>query len=52
MSTAATEITRVKKERNVYNKEAQKVVKMKFLWPKLVDDYNIGTNKVDQADQL
>lgn len=33
MSTAATEITWVEKERNVYNKEEQKVVKMKFLQP-------------------
>jgi hypothetical protein len=52
MSTAATEITWVIKERNVYNKEEQKVVKMKFLRPKLVDDYNNGMNKVDQADRL
>jgi len=52
MSTSATEIKWVEKERRVYNKEAQKVVSMKFLRPKMVDDYNNGMNKVDQADQL
>ena len=52
MSTAATEIKWVEKERKVYNKEAQKLVRMKFLRPKIVDDYNNGMNKVDQADQL
>jgi hypothetical protein len=25
---------------------------MKFLSPKIVDDYNNGMNKVDQVDQL
>jgi hypothetical protein len=52
MSTSATEIKWVEKEWRVYNKEAQKVVSMKFLRPKMVDDYNNGMNKVDQADQL
>jgi len=52
MSTSATEIKWVEKERRVYNKETQKVVSMKFLRPKIVDDYNNGMNKVDQADQL
>jgi hypothetical protein len=52
MSTSATEIKWVEKERRVYHKEEQKVVKMKFLRPKIVDDYNNGMNKVDQADQL
>jgi hypothetical protein len=52
MSTAATEIKWVVKERSVYDKNAQKLVKMKFMRPKIVDDYNNGMNKVDQADQL
>jgi hypothetical protein len=52
MSTAATELKWVKKERRVYNKEAKKLVTMKFLQSKIVDDYNNGMNKVDQADQL
>jgi hypothetical protein len=52
MSTSATEIKWVEKERHVYNKEAQKMVSMKFLRPNIVDDYNNGMNKVDQADQL
>ncbi len=52
MSTSATEIKWAEKERHVYNKEAQKVVSMKFLRPKIVDNYNNGMNKVDQADQL
>ncbi len=37
-----------RKERRVFHKEEQKVVKRKFLWPKIVDDYNNGMNKVDQ----
>jgi len=52
MSTAATELKWVEKKRRVNNKEAKKLVTMKFLWPKIVDDYNNGMNKVDQADQL
>ncbi len=42
MSTAATEIKWVVKERSVYDKNAQKLVKMKFMRPKIVDDYNNG----------
>jgi hypothetical protein len=52
MSTSATEIRWVKKERQVFHKEKQKVVKMKFLQPKIVDDYNNGMSRVNQTDQL
>ena len=52
MSTSATEIKWVQKERSVFNKEEQKMVRMKFLRPKIVDNYNNGMNRVDQANQL
>ena len=35
----------------MYNKEAKKLVTIKFLRPKIVDDYKNGMNKVDRADQ-
>jgi hypothetical protein len=52
MSTSATEIRWVQKERRVFNKDSQKVVRMKFMQPNIVDNYNNGMNKVDQVDQL
>jgi len=52
MSTAVTEIKWVLKERSVYDKNAQKLVKLTFMRPEIVDDYNNGMNKVNQADQL
>jgi hypothetical protein len=40
-----------KRKESVQNEEHKKV-KMKFLQPKLMNDYNNGMNKVDQTDQL
>jgi len=37
---------------HVYNKTSNQKVRMKFLRSGLIDDYNNGMNKVDQADQL
>jgi hypothetical protein len=42
----------VEKERRVFDKMQQKMVKMKYLRHQMIDDYNNFMNKVDQADQL
>lgn len=52
MSTACSTLKWVEKERRVFDKTQQKMVKMKFLRHQMIDDYNNFMNKVDQADQL
>ena len=49
---ACTSIKWHEMEKLVYDKMSNQKVRMKFLRSGLIDNYNNGMNKVDQADQL
>ena len=52
LSHACKVIKWIKKVRDVYSHVLKKMVKMGFLRPNIVDEYNNGMNHVDLSDQL
>ena len=52
MSTANQSLRWRVKERKVFDKGKNKLVKIKFLWHEMIDDYNNGMNHVYRAHQL
>ena len=52
ISTAATSLKWVKKQRTVFDTRTNQSVKMEFLRTELQDKYNNGMNDVDISDQL
>lgn len=52
LSTCAQNLRWVEKTKRVFNPAEGHSIMMRFLRPKLTDDYNMGMNGVDVADQL
>ncbi len=52
LTTCAEHLRWIEKSKNVFNPAEGHCTLMRFLRPKVTDDYNMGMNGVDVADQL